>query len=203
MTARAAYLADAYVPIGDLSTTDGIVLAAGGRFLVPPDFDLVVHGDPTTQGSKKPMPVYRGKGADRTFTGRVYLQEQNGERLDSWREAVRASTARQLPPGWTPITDAVLVAMFFTLAKAKPRTKAEAAQLVLPVKAKKDTSKYQRSTEDALVDGGLIADDSLIVDYVAAAKRYPGERPGALYRPGALVLVWKASPLLRPLYEAA
>lgn len=191
-----------YVPIADLSTPDGIVLAAGGEWLVPPIVELVIPGDPTTQGSKRPRPIYRGRGAAREFTGKVAVTEQMGDRHKAWRAAVTGAARRWQSPGWQPIDQAVWAAMWFTVHKAKPKRKADADLLVLPVAKQRDTSKYVRAAEDALVDARLIADDTLIVDYVAAGKRYPGERPGALIGGlGAVVLLWPAYDLLTELHS--
>ena len=52
-----------------------------------------------------------------------------------------------------------------------------------------DLSKLARSTEDALSDAGLIADDARIVEYERLAKVFPGEDPDALEAPGVLIVV--------------
>jgi Holliday junction resolvase RusA-like endonuclease len=44
-----------------------------------------------------------------------------------------------------------------------------------------------RSTEDALTDAGLIADDARIVEFERLAKVYPSEDPESLGVPGARI----------------
>lgn len=50
-----------------------------------------------------------------------------------------------------------------------------------------DLSKLARSTEDALSDAGIWADDARVVEYSRLAKVYPGEDPDALSSPGAVI----------------
>ena len=53
--------------------------------------------------------------------------------------------------------------------------------------ANPDLSKLLRSTEDALTDAGLWADDARVVEYERLAKVYPGEDPEALPVPGVRI----------------
>ena len=75
--------------------------------------------------------------------------------------------------------------MVFTLPKPSSAPK---RRRTWPMR-KPDLSKLARSTEDALVDAGLLADDARIVEYQRLAKVYPGEDVEALDAPGVLIVI--------------
>jgi Holliday junction resolvase RusA-like endonuclease len=160
---------------------------------------IVIHGTPATAGSKSAHAVYRGTGAERHFTGRVNVAEQDRSgKKKTWRQAVvdaaRAAISCSCPdpecsslkPGY-PLDDALIVRLIFTIAK--PASNAKTKRTWPAVKP--DLLKYARSTEDALKDAGLWVDDSRIVAYDRLAKVYPGEDPEALPIPGAVISVWR------------
>lgn len=155
-----------------------------GWNVIPYDFALTVYGRPAPQGSKRHV----GKG----------VMVESSPHVKPWREAVRSSAVDELehwraarlrdidlgrdratPLGGWPVA----VRMIFTLAvpaSAKPGSR----PAVMP-----DVSKLVRSTEDALVDAGVLADDKLIVEYDRVAKVYPNWDPEALDRPGAVIKI--------------
>jgi hypothetical protein len=75
--------------------------------------------------------------------------------------------------------------MVFTVQKPKSAPK---TRRTWPDK-KPDLSKLVRSTEDAITDAGLWADDARVVEYARLAKVYPGEDPMALSSPGVWVAI--------------
>lgn len=117
-----------------------------------------VAGAPAPQGSKKAFVVGR----------RAHLVESAGDKLVSWREAVR-SAAQDVPtrfPRDTPLT----VTLDFVL-----RLPASAPKLMPSWPTKRpDIDKLVRATLDALVMAGTIADDAQVVD-LHATKVYSGE----------------------------
>ena len=55
-----------------------------------------------------------------------------------------------------------------------------------------DVSKLARSTEDALSDAGMWADDARVVEYTRVAEVFPGEDPEALNRAGVRIRIKRA-----------
>jgi Holliday junction resolvase RusA-like endonuclease len=140
---------------------------------------IVVYGTPAPQGSK----AFKGtfKGSD----GRVHAKlVESSKKVKPWRMDVKhaAEVARD---GAAPLDGPLCVRMVFTLPKPKsaPKTRRTYAD------KKPDLSKLIRSTEDALRDGGLIADDARIVEYLRAAKVFPCEDRDALEAPGVRIMV--------------
>lgn len=116
-----------------------------------------IEGVPVPQGSKT---VSQAKG-------RAWLRDANAARLKPWRHVI----ATHADLGVTfdcPVT----VTLSFVLPRPKrPRW------LVPAVKP--DIDKLTRSTLDGLTDGGLLYDDSRVVE-LHVTKRYatPGDQPG-------------------------
>lgn len=151
---------------------------------------LVIHvlGTPAPQGSKR---AFRHR-----TTGRVVTVESAHERVQTWREAVKAAAWAALPStGRYPFgSDPLTVEITFTLARPKShyRTGRNAHLLrdnapEYPV-TKPDLDKLTRSTFDALVDAGVIGDDAMVAE-VVARKRYPRTHPDAGPLPGAVIRV--------------
>lgn len=115
--------------------------------------EFVVDGVPVPQGSKT-----IGRGG-----GKVWLRDANAGRLKPWREKV-ATAARETGSRFDgPVT----VTLIFTMPRPKrPRFKFPAV--------KPDLDKLERAVFDGLTDGGLIADDALVVE-VWARKEYGPE----------------------------
>lgn len=135
-----------------------------------------VFGMPAPQGSKKFVGT--------TKAGRGILVESS-KKVKPWRQDVKAA-AEHVDVGPVPLDGPLWVSMIFTMPKPASAPK---RRQTWPDK-KPDLSKLARSTEDALVDAGLIKDDSRIVEYVRLAKVFPGEDPQALRSPGVSITIY-------------
>lgn len=135
---------------------------------------LIVYGSPAPQGSKRFVGIKNGRGMMIESSKKVRPWRQDVKRV---AEETRASVG-SLPPD-TPLR----VRMVFTVPKPASAPK---RRRTFPMR-KPDLSKLIRSTEDALVDAGLIADDARIVEYSRAAKVFPGEDHEALESPGVRI----------------
>ncbi|MGH3382664.1 MAG: RusA family crossover junction endodeoxyribonuclease, partial [Actinoallomurus sp.] len=156
-----------------------------------PVITVIAYGAPGPQGSKR----YVGKG----------VMVESSKKVKPWREAVKhaAIEARfdeltlEMPP---PLDGPLLVEFAFTFARPKGhyrtgrnahllRDSAPAHPAVYP-----DLSKLIRSTEDALTDAGVWADDARIVRYRDPRKIYAGSAdPDVLHAPGAVIRVWEVT----------
>jgi crossover junction endodeoxyribonuclease RusA len=136
-----------------------------------------VYGIPGPQGSK------RFVGTSKTGRG---LMVESSAKVKPWREAVKwsAREALALAGITTPLDGPLRVTLTFTLPKPKSAPK---TRTTYPDR-KPDGSKLQRSTEDALTDAGVWADDARVVEWIGA-KRFPGEGDGALSSPGVRIVV--------------
>lgn len=139
---------------------------------------FTVTGNPAPQGSKKFVGT--------TKTGRGLMVESS-KKVKPWRMDVKAAAeaAREAYAGIAPLDGPLVVTMVFTLPKPASAPK---RRTTWPDK-KPDLSKLARSTEDAISDAGLWADDSRVVEYERLAKVFPGEDPDALPVPGVLVRI--------------
>ncbi|HEU4619781.1 MAG TPA: RusA family crossover junction endodeoxyribonuclease [Gammaproteobacteria bacterium] len=138
------------------------------------DVRIVVYGSPAPQGSKKFVGMRGGHG----------MMVESSKRVKPWRQDVKAA-ALAARNGAPPLDGPLVVRMVFTLPKPSSAPKKRRTYAM----RKPDLSKLARSTEDALTDSGLIADDARIVEYERLAKVFPGEDPEALEAPGALIVV--------------
>lgn len=138
---------------------------------------IIVYGSPAPQGSKRFAGIQsNGHGGQ---TGRLV---ESSKKVGPWRQDVKAA-AIAARNGAAPIDGPIVVRMIFTLPKP---TGAPKTRRTYPCR-KPDVSKLVRSTEDALTDAGVIADDARIVEYERAAKVYPNEDPEALECPGVMI----------------
>lgn len=139
---------------------------------------VTVYGTPGPQGSKRHV------GGGRMI--------ESSKKVKPWRMDVKAAAeAVMRERGLQTIAGPVQVRMIFTLPKPQSAPK---RRKTWPCR-KPDVSKLARSTEDALVDAGLLKDDALIVDYGRLAKAFPGEDPEALERPGVRITIIPMEPL--------
>ena len=145
-----------------------------------------VFGMPAPQGSKKFVGT--------TKAGRGIMVESS-KKVKPWRQDVKAQALKlidfagsQFPEFGSqyPVGGPLWVSMVFTMPKPASAPK---RRQTWPDK-KPDLSKLARSTEDALVDAGLILDDSRIVEYVRLAKVFPGEDPQSLRSPGVSITIY-------------
>jgi crossover junction endodeoxyribonuclease RusA len=134
---------------------------------------LVVYGSPAPAGSK------RFVGTSKAGRG---IMVESSSKVKPWRQDVRAE-ALKVRAGAPPLDGPLAVRMVFTVPKPASAPK---RRRTFPMR-KPDVSKLVRSTEDALVEAGLIVDDARIVEYLRAAKVFPNEDPEALEAPGARI----------------
>lgn len=138
--------------------------------------EFTVIGMPAPQGSKKFVGL--------TKAGRGLLVESS-KKVKPWRMDVKAAAeiVRKSIPA--TLDGPLWVSMVFTLPKPASAPKKRRSW---PDK-KPDLSKLVRSTEDAISDAGLWADDARVVEYGRLAKVFPLEDPSALPVPGVRVMV--------------
>lgn len=135
---------------------------------------LVVYGSPAPQGSKRFVGLAKS-------TGRGIMVESS-KKVAPWRQDVKAA-AEAVRNGAPPIDGNLVLRMVFTMPKPKSAPKRRRTYPnVTP-----DLSKLARSTEDALVQAGLIRDDARIVGYDRLWKVYPNEDVDALEAPGVRI----------------
>lgn len=132
-----------------------------------------VYGLPGPQGSKR----FVGKSK----SGRGIMVESSAK-VKPWREAVKWAAIQS---GARGLDGPLWVSMVFTIKKPKSAPK---RKRTWPA-TKPDLSKLARSTEDAISDSGVWADDARVVEYLRLAKVYPGEDRDALDRPGCLITI--------------
>jgi Holliday junction resolvase RusA-like endonuclease len=143
---------------------------------------LWVYGTPGPQGSKS----FKGLAK----SGRAILAESS-KKVKPWRQDVKAAAEdARAQLGGQPLDGPLVVRMVFTLPKPKSRPKTRKSW----PDTKPDLSKLARSTEDALTDAGLWADDARVVEYARLAKVFPGEDEEALDAPGVRIAVYMLKP---------
>lgn len=135
-----------------------------------------VYGTPAAQGSKRHL----GNG----------VMVESSKKVKPWRADVVNATRGLLDhmPDWTPLTGPVAVHIRFYFSRPKSHygtgKNADVLKPSAPVwvtsRAAGDADKLIRSTQDALVTAGAIADDSLIAHLWATKTYVDGARlPGA------------------------
>ncbi|MBB4915069.1 RusA family crossover junction endodeoxyribonuclease [Streptosporangium saharense] len=148
-----------------------------------PLLTITAYGVPGPQGSKKARAIYKGRGANRQFTGKVSVQESS-RKVGPWREAVKKAAELAAGPGWVTLDAPLLVEFCFTFDRG--RTVKRRHHTVYP-----DLSKLIRSTEDALTGAGIWADDARVVAYHKPRKLYVGAAdPDALPESGVVIRIW-------------
>jgi Holliday junction resolvase RusA-like endonuclease len=141
----------------------------GHRWRDMRELRFFVAGEPRTQGSKRGMPIYRGKHGAKVFTGKVVMMEganQNATvKFKRWREDVRiAANNAKVEAGWVTADEPIELTLTFYLQKPqKPPFDKPATGL--------DVDKLIRSVGDSLKDAGVFINDSRVCD-VTARKRY-------------------------------
>jgi Holliday junction resolvase RusA-like endonuclease len=135
--------------------------------------EFTVYGLPAPQGSKRHV-----------GNGRMI---ESSKKVKPWREAVKwaALLAREKAGMLGPLDGPLLARVVFTVPKPKSAPK---TRRTWPDR-KPDLSKLLRSTEDALTDAGLIADDARLVEFSRLAKVFPCEDADALDCPGAVIRI--------------
>lgn len=143
-------------------------------------YAFAVYGIPGPQGSK------RFVGTSKSGRG---IMIESSAKVKPWREAVVAA-ARRAKGDNPPLDGPLVVSMVFTLPKPASAPKRRRSY---PCR-KPDLSKLIRSTEDALTDAGIWADDSRVIEYQRAAKVFPCEDADALDTPGVFIQVGMVGP---------
>lgn len=115
-----------------------------------------VDGEPIPQGSKKAFKV--GK--------RINIVDDNAALLKPWRKKI----AEAADLGRTFDCPVVLDATFYL---TRPKTVKRAYPTTVP-----DLDKLMRALGDGMKDGGLIRDDSIIVDEHIRKRYADGKKPG-------------------------
>jgi len=154
-----------------------------------PAFQLTVYGTPAPQGSK-----------NRNAHGALY---ESSAAVKPWREAVKfaALDALHHDGAWAALDCPVWLTVQFTLRRSKSHygTGRNAGRLKPSAPpyptGKPDLDKLVRSTQDALKDAGVLADDSVVAT-LSASKVYVlwGD---ALRSPGAVIKVWRLTDFLK------
>jgi Holliday junction resolvase RusA-like endonuclease len=130
-----------------------------------------VHGLPRSKGSKRGIPIYRGKkGQPREFTGHVVTLDQNTEALKDWEGHVRFQ-AMQVWGTRPALNQPLRVALSFRLRRAqkpKPHLKDWPAR-------DPDVEKLARAVLDGL-QTVIFVDDNLICQQ--PLEKVWGEPPG-------------------------
>jgi Holliday junction resolvase RusA-like endonuclease len=150
------------------------------------EFSVTVYGLPGPQGSKSP------KGRRRN--GSVILVESS-KKVKPWRAAI-VEAASQIRPA-EPFDGPLVAELVFTMPR--PKVHYREGKFAGQIKARyldalpdrvPDLSKLIRSTEDALTDAGVWADDARVVAFRNPRKVYVSSTdPDALDRPGAIIRV--------------
>jgi Holliday junction resolvase RusA-like endonuclease len=161
-------------------------------------YTLTIRGLPAPQGSKKFVGT--------TKSGRGLMVESS-KKVKPWRQDVKAEAllargltngrreSGLLDPGGlnladrAPIDAPVRMVITFTLPKP---TSAPKRKRTFPMRTP-DLSKLVRSTEDALTDAGIWADDARVIE-CNSAKVYPNEGQDALDTPGAVIRIYELLP---------
>jgi Holliday junction resolvase RusA-like endonuclease len=176
------------------ATADGGVETTGDVGVAPAGapFVFVVHGLPAPQGSKS---AFRNQ-----HTGRIQ-QVESSKRVKPWRQDVVAAAcdarddwrAGWLNDHWQPFDGPLAVRMVFTFTRPRSHYRtgrnAHLLKADAPVQpcSTPDLDKLARSTCDALVTAGLIADDARIAEYDRLAKVWANEDREALAATGARI----------------
>jgi crossover junction endodeoxyribonuclease RusA len=126
---------------------------------------FTVHGIPAPQGSKRPV----GRG----------VMIESSKKVKPWREAVKWAAREAMPMGWQKLDGPLVLSVVFYLPRPK------CARLNVMCHKMPDLSKLIRSTEDALTDAGVWADDARVAS-IMAEKRYET----ANHLPGARISVY-------------
>lgn len=121
-------------------------------------------GSPAPQGSKRHV----GHG----------VMIESSKKVTPWRESVKAAA----PAVERPLDGPLLVTMVFTVPRPKSAKKTDCYPCRTP-----DLSKLARSTEDAITEAGLWADDARVSSYDRLAKVWWGFDNDAIPIPGVVV----------------
>lgn len=118
--------------------------------------DFFVVGFPRSKGSKKAIPIYRGKGEKREFSGRSVVLDQSNPALRDWEAHVRYQ-AMQAWQGKPMLSEPLEAWLTFSLRRAmKPLPHLKEWPACDP-----DSEKLSRGVLDAL-QAVMLKDDNII-----------------------------------------
>lgn len=137
--------------------------------------DLVVHGVPAPQGSKR--------GGFSAKTGKTFVYEQNSKTQKSWRQDVIAAAVKLRESGGMETLDGP-VSIFIRFRLPRPAS-VKISKRPFPA-VKPDVDKLIRNTLDGLTQAGVYRDDAQVVD-LFVEKRYATDDPDG--GPGAIIHV--------------
>jgi len=131
----------------------------------------------------------KSKGSLRHVGGGRMVEQVAGSK--DWRVAVKEATraamaARPSIAALAPLVGPLSVEA--TITVAKPRSAPKRRETWPITRSSGDVDKHARNLLDALVDAGLLGDDSQVIDCIVR-KRYPGQHPDTLTTPGAVIRV--------------
>ena len=130
-----------------------------------------VPGLARPKGSKRGLPIYRGKkGQPREFTGHVALVESAGRSLKAWEQDIRAAAATAME-GHALLDGPITCDLLFV----RPRPKADKKCRLLAPITRPDRLKLARAVEDALT-GIVWRDDAQVVG--GLVSKVFGDPPG-------------------------
>jgi crossover junction endodeoxyribonuclease RusA len=145
-----------------------------------PSIDLVVHGVPAPQGSKK--------GGYSAKTGKTFVYEQNSKTQKSWRQdVIAAAVALREAGGFETLDGAIELFLQFRLPRP---ASVKITRRPYPA-VKPDIDKLIRNTLDGLTQAGVYRDDAQVI-HISCQKLYatddPAGSPGATIRVGLVAL---------------
>ncbi|SHI65500.1 RusA family crossover junction endodeoxyribonuclease [Streptomyces sp. 3214.6] len=157
--------------------------------MTAPALHLTVYGTPAPQGSK-----------NRNAAGALY---ESSAKVRPWRQDVKTAALDALlhDEAWVALSGAVWLDVQFSLRRPKHHFGTGKNAGLLKASAPPyptgtpDLDKLVRSTQDALKDAGVLADDSVVAT-LSASKVYVlwGD---SLRTPGAVIKVWRLTDFLK------
>lgn len=149
--------------------------------------EFFVYGEPATAGSKRGIPIYRGKkGQPREFTGKVAIVADSHKEAAGrgWRSAVQAAALQALAGGQPfPKGLALRVRLTFVLPRpASASVRRRPFPSVMP-----DVDKLSRLALDSLKHVAWADDGQVVTKF--AAKRYVDPSQPELSRVGCRVSI--------------
>lgn len=143
--------------------------------------DFFVQGLPRSKGSKKAVPIWRGKkGEPREFTGRAVVLDQSSDALKTWEAHVRYQ-AMQMWQGRRALDEPLEVWLSFLRRRAKkPKP-----HLKLWPACDPDLEKLARGCLDALQSVVFVDDNAICIQRLV--KKW-GDPPGVQITVRRLVL---------------
>lgn len=143
----------------------------------PDTITVFVAGTPAPQGSKHGRPIYKGRGPNKVFTGKV-AQVESSPHVKTWRGDIRDALLD--PAGERVRVDsAVRVRLVFVMSRPKSHFRTGRNAHLLRESApeyptgKPDVDKLARALLDAIGSAGVWKDDAQVID-LHATKRYAG-----------------------------